>query len=432
MKLYFYILIALIFTHLAVAQVPKPAGPQAGPILIFNGTIHVGNGTVINDGAIGFDKGKITFVGDITRLTIDTSSYKLIDIQGKHIYPGLILPTTRLGLEEVSALRPTRDFAEVGSFNPNVRSLTSFNTDSELIATMRYNGILLAQSTPTSGVVSGTSSIMALDGWNWEDAAYSADDGIHLRWPPKFVGGTFFNPEKKANVNYEKVTRSIEDFLADAQSYHQTDDPETVNLKMESMKGIFSGDKTLYVHASAAMEILEALQTIGKYAPRKVVLVGGYDAYYVRDYLKEHEIPVILGNMHRLPSRAEEDIDMPYKLPYLLSSEGILVGLAYNRSLQSSRNLPFHAGTASAYGLSREEALSLVTLNTAKILGIDDKAGSLEVGKDAHIVVSEGDLLDMRTSRVSLAFIMGKTLELEGKQERLYQRFKDKYEKQGY
>ncbi len=408
---------------------PRPADPQSKPIILTNGIIHVGNGQVINNGAVGFDNGKITFVGQVDNITIDNSAYQTISVSGRHIYPGLILPASRLGLEEVGALRPTRDYGEVGEMNPNVRALISYNTDSELIETLRYNGILTAQATPESGTFSGTSSIMALDGWNWEDAVYKADDGVHLRWPPRFLKGSFFNPERKENKNYDETVTAIDQFLRDAKSYNETGNPNVNNLKLEAMRGLFEGSQSLFIHVNGAKEILESLQLAKETGVKDMVVVGASDAYYVKDYLKDNNIPVLIGDIHRMPFRPEEDVDMPYKLPYLLHKEGILVGLAYQRGLQNSRNLPFYAGTTVAYGMSKEDALSTVTLNTAIILGIEATIGSLEVGKDASIVVSEGDLLDMRSSKVTQAYILGKAIELDGKQQLLYQRFKEKYQK---
>ena len=431
-KMHVFSCCLMLLVHVAIAQVPKPADPQSGPLMITGATIHIGNGQVIENGALGFDAGKVTFVGPGNQIGTNYQDYTTIQASGKHVYPGLILPSCRLGLAEVSALRPTRDYGEVGDMNPNVRALISYNTDSELIATLRYNGILTAQSTPESGTFSGTSSIMNLDGWNWEDAVYKADDGVHLNWPPRHFSGNFFNPGRRENTNYEKTVSEIKTFLADAKSYYETKDPEVVNLKLEALKGVFAGEKKLYIHVNGAKEILESLQTVIGMGIEEPVIVGGADAYYVKDYLVENKIPVLLGDIHRLPVRPEEDVDMPFKLPYLLQKEGILVGLAYRRGLQNSRNLPFYAGTSVAYGMSKEEALAMITLNTAKILGIDATLGSLETGKDANIIVSEGDILDMRSSQVSMAFILGKTINLDGKQQLLYERFKEKYEKQGY
>jgi imidazolonepropionase-like amidohydrolase len=270
---------------------------------------------------------------------------------------------------------------------------------------------------------------MALDGWNWEDAAYVVDDGIHLNWPNELNQPNWRAGESDWNKNekYGETVQSIEQFLRDARSYIEQETLEEVNLKLEAMKGVFSGEKRIYIHANRKTEIIESVNLLEKYGISNVVIVGASDGYYVMDFLKDKNIPVLLSSVHRLPARKEEDVDMPYRLPSLLVKKGILVGLTHNGDVQSARNLPFYAGTASAYGLDKEEALKLVTSNPARILGIDKMTGSLEQGKDANIVVSEGDLLDMRTSKLIHAFIQGKKLKLDGRQQMLYERYREKY-----
>ena len=422
-------LILLTITIHVAAQVPEPAQPQTKPVALMNGIVHIGNGEVIDNGIITFEKGKITSVGDARSVKIDLSGYEVINVSGKHVYPGLILANSILGLSDINSVRATLDHSEVGEFTPNVRSVISYNTDSEVIPTFRYNGILLTQVVPRGGIISGNSSVMALDGWNWEDAAYVLDGGIHLYWP------NYLNPprwslgetEWKKNEKHDETVQRIEKFLQNAKSYIGQSEPEEINLKLEAMKGVFEGSKRMYIHTDRKKEIIESINLLGRHGISNVVVVGASDAYYVMDFLKDKNIPVLLTKVHRLPNRDEEDVDMPYKLPYLLTEKGILVGLTQSGSLHSSRNLPFYAGTATAYGLDKEEALKLVTSNPAKILGVDHITGSLEQGKDANIVVSEGDILDMRTSKLGYAFIKGKKLNLDGKQQMLYERYKKKY-----
>jgi imidazolonepropionase-like amidohydrolase len=413
----------------AEAQVPKPAKRQSGPVALMNGIIHIGNGKVIDNGILTFEEGKITSVGDARAVKIDLTGYKVINVTGKHVYPGLILANSNLGLSDINSVRATRDYNEVGEFTPNVRSQIAYNTDSEVIPTLRFNGILLAQVVPQGGIITGTSSIMALEGWNWEDATYIADDGIHLRWPNVMSTPRWWMGETKSkkNENYDITVQRIEQFLKHTRSYINQAQPEENNLKLEAMRGVLEGKKILYVHANGKREIIESVNILERHGLKNLVVVGASDAYYVMDFLKDKNIPVLLSKVHRLPNREEEDVDMPYKLPYLLTEKGIIVGLTYSGSLHSSRNLPFLAGTAAAYGLDKEEALKLITLNPAKILGIDSMTGSLDQGKDANIIVSEGDLLDMRTSKIRYAFIQGKQLNLDGKQQALYKRYKEKY-----
>jgi len=411
-------------------QVPEPAPPHTKPVALMNGVIHVGNGEVFENGILIFREGKITSVGDARRVKIDLTGYDVYHIAGKHVYPGLIVANSQVGLDDIQSIRASQDHTETGSINPNVRALVAYNTDSEIIPTLRFNGILLAQVVPVGGLISGTSSIMALDGWNWEDAAYVRDNGIHLFWPDMMRPPKRSEGESgwKKNEKYDEQVQQIEKFLDDAQSYRYINNPSPVNLKLEAMKGLYEGNKKLFLHADGKREIVAGINALQKAGIEEVVLVGASDISYVMDFLKEKEIPVLLNEIHRLPERDFEEVGLPYKLPFLLHQNGILVGLTYRDELQSSRNLPFFAGTAAAYGLSREEALQMVTSNTARILGIESLTGTLEAGKDANIIISSGDLLDMRSNQIEKAFIRGRKLNLEGKQQELYERFKRKYE----
>ena len=428
-NIFIYLFLFTFFT--SYSQVPEPVNNQKESIVLINGTIHIGNGTVIENGAIAFKNGKITYVGNNISKS-QFSSYKIIDVVNKDVYPGLIIPNSRVGLEDISAVRATVDHTELGDINSNIRSLIAYNTDSEMISTFRFNGVLLAQVTPSGGLISGNSSIMMLEGWNWEDAAYKEDEGIHINWPRKFFppnpwrGSTEFTE----NPNYKSVINLLDKFLIDSRIYYNTNS-ETINLKLEAMKNVYKGTKKIYLHVETRDQIIESVHLLKKRGIDNLVLVGASDAYYALDFIKENNLPVLLDNLHRVPSRNHEDVDLPYKLPYILHKEGILVGLTAGSgrrvSLHGNRNLPFLAGTASAYGLGKEEALKMITSNTAKILGIDDITGSLEISKDANIVISEGDILDMKSSKIEIAFIKGKRINLEGKQQILYDRFKRKY-----
>ncbi len=432
MKLLKILLLLSFITGYVYAQVPSPGASQAQPILLIGGTAHLGTGEVIENAAIAFEQGKITVVSTAATFTQDTSNYEVIQTEGKHIYPGFILPNTDLGLAEISAVRATVDNDETGQLNPNVRSLISYNTDSELIPTMRFNGILLAQTTPQGGIISGSSSVVQLDAWNWEDAAVAADDAIHLHWPARFgqeYDYTTYSFSRVPNKNYEEQVHMLEKLFTDAAAYRRLDNPEVVNLKLAAMSGLPDSTKALHLYASEAREMVEAIKFAQKYKVKKIVLVGGAETLMIKDFLKEHNIPVIVTNVHSLPEMAGDDVNLPYKLPALLSEEGILAGLSYvGGSLGSSRNLGFLAGTAAAYGLDKEKALQLITANTAKILGIGEEAGTLEKGKRAILFVSEGDALDMRGNKIEMAFIDGRKVTLPALQQRLYEKYKAKYQ----
>ena len=431
----FIILFLVLLNAQLFAQVPEPVNDQNQPVLIYNALIHIGDGNTIEKGFVSFDNGKIT---DVSSEDLDLESdayqnYLKINANGSHLYPGLILPNSKVGLEDISAVRATVDHTEVGELNSNIRSLIAFNTDSEIISTFRYNGILLSQVVPDGSFVTGNSSIMMMEGWNWEDAAYKIDDGMHVKWPRKtyppsrWSGQTNF----RENPNYKSSMDIINKFLIDSRSYFNLNGGENkeVNLKLEAMVDVFNGKKKIFLHVGSREQIIESVQMFQKHGINDLVLVGANDALYAIDFIKENNLPVLLNNLHRVPSRNHEDVDLPYKLPYLLQKEGIVVGLTASGSLHSQRNLPFLAGTAASYGLSKEDALKLITSNNAKILGIDDITGTIKAGKDANIIISKGDILDMKSSVIEYAFITGRMVNLDGKQQILYDRFKRKYSK---
>ena len=431
----FLILFLVLLNVKLFAQVPEPVNDQTKPVLIYNAFIHIGDGNTIQNGFVSFDNGKITDVSS-EDLDLESGTYNnflKINANGSHLYPGLILPNSKVGLEDISAVRATVDHTEVGELNSNIRSLIAFNTDSEVISTFRYNGILLSQVVPDGSFVTGNSSIMMMEGWNWEDAAYKIDDGMHVKWPRKtyppsrWSGQTSF----RDNPNYKSSVDMINKFLIDSRSYFNLngDENKEVNLKLEAMVDVFNGKKKIYLHVGSREQIIESVQMFQKHGINNLVLVGANDALYAIDFILENDLPVLLNNLHRVPSRNHEDVDLPYKLPYLLQKEGVLVGLTASGSLHSQRNLPFLAGTAAGYGLGKEEALKLITSNNAKILGIDNVTGTIKVGKDANIIISKGDILDMKSSVIEYAFITGRKVNLDGKQQILYDRFKRKYSK---
>jgi len=426
------IVILLCFATLNIfAQapgVPVPAKEQTKRYIISGATIHIGNGELIKNGYIEFDKGKIIEVGKASEMGPKNPSVDLIDATGKHIYPGIIAPGTTLGLNEINAVRATRDEREVGNLNPNVRSIVAYSTDSRVTPTVKSNGVLLAQITPVGGLISGTSSIVELDAWNWEDAAYKINDGLHLNWPKTNTRNKVKKNTNLKKMEVKRVERLIEldNLLNDAYAYAQKDNYDAKNLKLEAMRGLFDGKQQLFVHTSYAKSIIESVLFLKKHHIAKIIIVGGRDSWMITDFLKEHHISIILANVHSLPVNYADDIDLPYKTPYLLQKAGVQYCLGINGAWQQ-RNLMFLAGTGVTYGLTKEEALASITLNTAKILGIDKSVGSIEVGKDATFIVSEGDVLDMRTSIITQAFIRGKNLSLTNKQKALYQKYYDKY-----
>ncbi len=408
----------------------SPAKAQTQSIAIVGATIHVGNGQVIENGYITFNKGKITGVGSGTA-TADV----VIDAKGKQVYPGFICPITTLGLVEVEeGARGTVDEAETGDMNPHIRTLISYNTDSKVIPTVRSNGVLLAQPSPTGGGLAGESSVVQLDAWNWEDAAYKKDIAIHFTWPAARGGGRRGGGGRGAAVaaggespaeRAQKALDQIDSYFAEAKAYSEIAKPAVTNLRFEAMKGLFDGSKKLFVNADGAKEIQQAVAFAKKFGLQEVI-VGGRESYLVMPLLRENNIPVIIKETQALPEKEDDDVYLPYRLPKILQDGGVMYGLT-GIAFWRQRNLPFEAGQAVGFGLTKEQALSMITINNAKILGIDKTTGTLEVGKDANLFISKGDALDMITLDVQKAFIQGRDINLDNLHKQLYKKFSDKY-----
>lgn len=424
-----YVVSLLLVGSMVYAQ-QTPAPAQSEAILITGVTAHIGNGQVVENAAIGFDKGKLTYVGPVSQANAGSFS-KVIDANGKHVYPGFIATNASLGLAEIDAVRATRDFDEVGGFLPHIRSLIAYNAESKVVESMRPNGILLAQITPRGGTISGTSSVVQLDAWNWEDAAVKADDGIHLNWPSVFQRGRWRlgeDPAFKPSKNYAKQVGDIANFFSNAKAYLKQGQKEK-NLPYEAVKGLYDGSQKLYIHASREKAIVDAVNWAKKAGIKNLVLVHGDEAGLVADLLKKHDIPVIVPRPHRLPWAQDDDAIGPFKLAKQLTDKGLTVAIGMEGQMErmNTRNLPFYAGTYAAYGLDKEQAVQMITLNAAKVLGIDAMAGSLEVGKDATLFISKGDALDMRTNIIEKAFIQGRDISLETHQTKLYKRYSEKF-----
>ena len=420
---------SISFSSVTLSIVPVPAADQSEPIAITGAVIHIGNGMIVNDGIITFDRGLITAVG-VAGGGINLVNHALIDVEGRHVYPGFVLPNSTLGLIEVNSVRATSDVLEEGDINASVRSAIAYNTDSEIIPANRFNGILTAQVAPQGGLISGSSTVFKLDGWNWEDAMLAEDVGLHLHWPSyvqrrrNSETGLF---ETVDNENYEGQTQLLHSLFQDAQAYSG----QLLNLNLLAMQPLFNGVTKLFIHADEAKQIISAIRFARSYGIQDIVLVGGADALSVKDFLLAQNVPVIYERIHELPQREWQDVDMPFKTPFLLHDAGIKVGIGGGAtSIDRQRNLPFFAGTAAAYGLNRETALTMITSVNAEILGVADRVGTLEVGKDATLFISEGDALDMRTSQVLGAYIQGRDIDLYGTQQQLYERFRVKYANQ--
>lgn len=407
-----------------------PAPKQTKTILILGAKAHLGNGNVIENSLISIIDGKIATISAAAGIK-PAKHDVVIDATGKHVYPGFIAPNSTLGLVEIDAVRASDDESEIGEFNPHVRSIIAYNSESKLVETTRPNGVLIAQITPRGGRIPGSSSIVQLDAWTWEDATIKANDGIHLNWPKSYSrAGWWAEPGGiEINKNYEPQTQSIQEYFDTAFAYLGSKNTKK-DLPYEAMNGLKSGEKTLFINANGEKEIIDAVLFKKKNNIKNMTIVGGYYAFRVAPLLKENNVSVLLKRVHDMPLLEDEDVNLPYKNAKFLVDAGILVGLenAGDMERMQTRNLPFYAGTCAAWGLSKEQALQLISGNTAKILGIDQQYGTLEAGKSATLFISEGDALDMKSNLISLAFIDGRNISLESHHTKLYKRYKEKFE----
>ncbi len=424
-KIAFFTSAILVFSLGLMAQVPAPAAAQKGVMVLTGSTLHVGDGQVIEDAILMVEKGKFTLVSSKNKSAVPKgANFNYVDVSGKHIYPGLIALNTTIGLTEVDAVRATRDFREVGYMNPSIRSIIAYNTDSDVTPTVKSNGVLMAQIVPQGGRISGQSSLVQLDAWNWEDAALATDIGIHLRWP-RTSSWNWSARKSKPNEKYEEQVLEIEHYLKEAKVYTAANSPAITNLKFEAMKGLFDGSKKLFIHTNTAQTIKRAV-LLAKNNNLKPVIVGGQEAWMITDFLKTNDIAVVLGASQSLPQKSHSDIDQSYKSPSILEKAGILFAISESGGWKQ-RNLVFQAGQAAAFGLGKENAIKAITQNPAKILGVEKQLGTITEGLDATFIVSEGDVLDMRTSRVTEAYIQGRKVSVDDKQKALYRKFQEKY-----
>lgn len=401
-------------------------------IAFFGGYAHIGNGSIIESSLINIKGTKIESIQSTAGIKVNPKAYDtIIYIEGKHVYPAFINVNNVLGLHDAEAVKATRDFYEVGNFNPHIRSCIAYNTDNYIVPTVKTNGVLYTQVTPRGGVISGSSSIMALEGWNWEDAMLRADDGVHLNFP-KLVEKRWSEDEvvtNAVNKRYTEEMYTLNKFFTEAYAYFNELNPSEKNIRFEAMKPVFKGASNLYIHTDKAKDILTAINFSKKHKVSKLVIVGGKEAYKVTGDLKLNKIPVIVNRVNDLPDSPDEDIDLINQLASKLQKDSILFCIQMEGDMEAmqSRNLPFNAGVAVANGLDREAAVSALSLNAAKILGIDKEVGSLESGKLASLFISDGDALDIKSHNIVLAYISGKPVNLVNRQFELYQKYKTKY-----
>lgn len=419
-----------------------PAGRQDTPLLLTGATIHPVSGEPIPSGKLLVVDGKIGAIGGRAAKIDLPGNTRTIELEGGHLYPGLIAANSVLGLTEINAVRATSDMVEPGDINPNARALVSINPDSELIPVARANGVLASLTIPrTGGLIAGTSALMRMEGWTWEEMTIEAPVGMHVFWPKLRTSSSWTTPTDEKEIeklrkdyekDVEKLARAFDDARAYAKAIAESGSGVETDLRWEAMIPVFEGELSIFIHADTVAQIRAALHFCDTQGIGKPVIVGGADAWRVIDELKAANASVILGPVNGLPIRRWEAYDTPYVTASRLHEAGIPFCIANSGNsfdAPNERNLPYQAARAVAFGLPRDIALKSVTLYPARILGVSEQLGSLETGKEATFFLSDGDPLEVM-SRVERAWVQGSEIDLTSKHTRLYQKYQEKYRQQ--
>lgn len=417
-----------------VAHDQVPGTPQTQPIALKNVTVYPVVGDVIENAVLVFENGKITAIG--ADVAVPAGS-RVIDGAGRRVYPSFIESWSYLGLREVGSVKATQDYEESGDINPNLHAQKAVNPDSELIPVARVNGIGLAISRPR-GLVGGQAALMRLDGWSYEDMTLAAQTAMVMSWPSSRAAFFPWLPEKRREElkkERDKKLSDLEDFFQQAQHYRQAMAAAKAgkapmprpNPRLDAMQAALAGTQPVWIEADRSDEIHEALDFAQRYG-LKMVLVSGHQADQALEQLKRYQVPVILVRTQDLPVRRDESYDHVYRLPAILHEAGVPFAIAIGSTMGNDRNLPYQAAAAVAYGLDPAAALASITLAPAQIIGVADRVGSLEVGKDATLFLCDGDPLEI-TTQVSAMFIEGAEVDLNNKQKMLYDKYKTRIER---
>jgi imidazolonepropionase-like amidohydrolase len=431
-------------TTTAIAGPEVPGAPQGKPIALVGGTVHPIAGPEIRDGIVLFAGGKITAVG---RDVAIPEGAERIDVRGKHVYPGLIDSLTSLGLVEIPTVRGTVDEEESGTINPNVQAQVAFNPDSELIPVTRSNGVLAVLTAPHGSLLAGTSAVMQLDGWTWEEMTVRAPIGLHIHWPRMAPTHTWRLDDEGGGAlsTRDKALARLRDALADARAYQRTMQaagdqkaPASQNgsqaiassqpphdARWAALVPVLERKIPVIVHADEIQQLQSAIAWAA-HENLRLIIAGGYDAPQCVDLLKKYDVSVIVTGTNRLPLRRDDPYDSAFTVPARLHAAGVKYCLAGLGRMGNVRNLPYHAAAAAAYGLPPDEALRSITLHAAEVLGVADRLGSLEAGKDATLIVTTGDPLEIAT-QVTRAFVQGRRVDLSDRQKRLWHKYQEKY-----
>ncbi|MCK6421990.1 MAG: amidohydrolase family protein [Aquabacterium sp.] len=422
----------------AAEEVPAP--PQREPLVVTGATLHPVSGPSLPGGRMWVDGGRIKAVlGADDPLPAAAAAARRLELAGRHVYPGFIAANTSLGLVEVNSVRATLDTTETGAVNPHARAVVAVNADSELIPVARTNGVLAALTVPLAGrrgLISGTSALIQLDGWNWQDMALVPEVGLHVHLPSmrltRHALPALSEPlldELRRSTN--RRLRLLDDSFESARAYsklRQSDPSAPWDARWEAMRPVFEQQRPVFVHADELAQIRHALGLAERFELR-LVIVGGADAWRMPELLRQRGVPVIVAGVHELPRRRDDDVDTPFRLPARLAQAGVqycISRVGGERSASNERNLPYEAATAAAHGLAPEEALKAITLHAARILGADDRLGSLQPGRLASFIVTDGDPLET-TTRIERLYVQGREVDPGNRQRRLERKYEQRY-----
>ncbi|MDP3070105.1 MAG: amidohydrolase family protein [Opitutaceae bacterium] len=411
-----------------------PAARPGKPLLLRGATVHTVTGAVLPATDVLLRDGKIAALGPKLAAPGDAA---IVEVSGKHVYPGLISAVSGMGLTEHNSVRGSVDLAETGALNPNARTQPALNPDSDHIPVSRANGILTALSVPMStGLIAGTSTLIRMDGWTWEDLTLRAAVALHVYWPSMAVNR---DPGAARSAADQERTitdnlRRLRDAFAAARAYVVAKDSAAARTdfdsRWEAMRPVLRGARPVFVHATERKQI-EAAVAWARAEKLKITLVGGIDAWKVADLLKAHDIPVIVSPVLTLPLRREDPYDASYANPGHLHAAGVRFCIANDGSAEmgtmADRNLPYQAAKAAAHGLPPAEALKAVTIYPAQLLGVAAELGSIEVGKRATLIVTDGDPLEVAT-QVEQAYIDGARIDLTSRHTRLRDKYQQRQE----
>ncbi|MDA0374663.1 MAG: amidohydrolase family protein [Planctomycetota bacterium] len=405
------------------------APPQRGPVVIHGATIHVGNGRTIENGSIWFADGRIGGLGaDGAPATAER-----VDGVGLHVWPGMISAATRVGLNEIESISATQDFREIGDFSPEVFAAVAVNPDATTIPVTRTNGVLTVGVFPSGGLVPGRPSLVQLAGWTTEDMAVRNELGLSVQWPTaRFRSWRGRRGGDEGSNSTDERRHAIDAFFDDASAYQRArsaDSNVPLDIRFAAMQPVLDAQLPVFLGANDSESIQDAVTwAVGR--GLRPVIVGGHDADLCTDFLREHDVPVVVLGTHRLPGRRDDPHDRPFRLPAVLHEAGVRFCISGEFGYENERNLPYHAAKAVAYGLPLEAAEHAVTSGAAEILGVGDELGTLDAGKRATLILTDGHPLEV-TTHVRAAWVSGRRIDLTNKQTRLARKYEEKYRQLG-